>query len=282
MKNEQMSKSVTGENLEEGKATHNSEKENINNTEVSLDEINKEIAKKQDSINNMMDNISELRKQLGLAETLEIPPSVQQAQETMEKLKNKVEYFNEIPIEKGKYYRVTGMSEILSIVKNKSLSLPAGSFYDRKILNQISKKSGYSIEELELINAEDSTKIKEIYNKYIHNPNNEKGITTIVARTKSNHGDIGFVKEGFFYNPINKDSGHFGAPVIVGREDTSLFQKGAHGSRQNLFNKEIESNKAVVLKEGTDARNFDYWLHEKDKGWYKNSFEDLQARFENK
>ncbi len=245
-----------------------------------LSKVNRQISQKENSINNTTSKINNIRSEFGLEKSDEIPPSIQQTQDSIEKLRNSIEYLNEIPIEKGKYYRVTGISEILSIIKNKSLNLPTGSFYDRQILNQISKKSDYSIEELELINAEDSSKIKEIYNKYILNPNNEKGVVTLVARTKSNHGEIGFVKEGFFYNPTNKDSSHFGAPVIVGREETSVFEQGVHGSRHNLFNKDIESNKAVVLRDGTDAENFEYWLYEKDKGWYKNSFNELQKKFE--
>ena len=200
---------------------------------------------------------------------------ISKIQEPIENIKKNIEYISEIPVEKGKYYRVTGISEILSIVKNKSLASPENSFYDRRQMAFISKNSNYSIEDLEFINAKNPSQIREIYNEHISKPNKEKGIITLVARTKSNHGDIGFVKEGFFYNPLNKEGSHFGAPVIVGSEELSLFEQGVHGSRHGVFNKEIESKKPAILKEGNNAENFEYWLYETEKGWHKNNFDSL-------
>lgn len=239
--------------------------------------IDQEISEKQEIIDDTMSNLNRIRLELGLELSNEIPPSIKQAQESIEKLKNRIEYFNEIPIEKGKYYRVTGISEILSIIKNKTLNKPEESFFDRQILNQISNNSQYSSDELEIINAQDPKKIRELYNTYVKNPNNEKGIVTLNARSKSNHGDIGFVKEGFFYDP--NGSKHFGAPVIVGSQDKSKFQKGVHGSHENIYNEEIDAGTPVILKDGIDATNFEYWLNEKDKGWYKNNFEELEVLF---
>jgi hypothetical protein len=279
MENPKMSKDSTQEVFEQQNINPEHNKENKNSTQedesLRVSKIKTEISKKEQDIKETENKINKIRDSLGLPPNDEIPPSIQQQKDLIEKLKNSIEYFNEIPIEKGKYYRVTGISEILSIIKNKSLVSPENSFYDRQMLRLISEKSDYSTEELELINANDPLKIREIYNKYILNPNKEKGIVALVPRTKSNHGDIGFVKEGFFYNPTNKEGGHFGAPVIVGSEEVSVFEQGAHGSRTNLFNKDIEPNKPVVLKDGIDAKNFEYWLHDKDKGWCKKTFEDL-------
>lgn len=244
--------------------------------------VDQEINDKEKIIDNTIKEITRIRQELGLPTDSELPPSVQQIQESIDKIKNKIEYFEEIPIEKGKYYRVTGISELRAIVKNKTLTTPDKSYYDRSMLSKIAKNSGYSIDDLELINSENPEEIRELYKKYISGQNNKKGEITIKARTKSNHGDIGFVKEGFFYNPMNKEGGHFGAPVIVGSEEKSLFESGVHGSRQELFNKDIESNRPVVLKDGADASNFEYWLHEEEKGWSKNNFDDLQIKFENK
>lgn len=248
------------------------------NSSEPLD-MGQEIQKKQEIIDNTITAINSIRAELGLEVSDEIPQSVKQTQASLDKLKNIIEYFNEVPIEKDKYYRVTGISEILSIIKNKSLSKPEESFFDRQILNKISENSQYSTDELELINAQAPQKIRELYDTYVKKPNNEKGIVTLNAKTKSNHGDIGFVKEGFFYNPNDNSGGHFGAPVIVGSKEKSKFQKGAHGSRENLYNEEIHPGAAVILEDGLDATNFEYWLHEKDKGWYKNNFEDLQVQF---
>lgn len=250
--------------------------------QIDASSINEEINQKQEIINNTISEINAIRQELGLPTNLELPPSAQQLKESIDKLKNKIEYFQEIPIEKGKYYRVTGISELRSIIKNKTLTTPDKSYYDRSMLSKIAKNSEYSIDDLELINSDNPETIRELYKKYISEPNKTEGRVTIVARTKSNHGDIGFVKEGFFYNPMNENGGHFGAPVIVGSEDKSLFESGVHGSRQDLFNEDIEPNKPVILKDGMDAANFEYWLHEEEKGWSKNNFDDLQIKFENK
>ena len=248
----------------------------ITNSSKMLD-TDQEISKRQEIIDNTMSNLNSIRLELGLGASNEIPPSIKQIQESIDKLKNTIEYLNEIPVEKGKYYRVTGISEILSIIKNKALNKPTESFFDRQILNQISKNSQYSNDELELINAQDPKKIRELYDTYVKNPNNEKGTVTLNARSKSNHGDIGFVKEGFFYDP--NGSKHFGAPVIAGSQEKSKFQKGVHGSHENVYNEEIDSGTPVILKDGVDAANFEYWLHEKNKGWYKNNFEELEGLF---
>lgn len=275
----------TNNNLE---IKSNTEKPNLSEETANFDNqteepsVVEEINDKEEIINNTVKEIARIRQELGLPMDSELPPSVQQIKDSIDKIKNKIEYFKEIPIEKGKYYRVTGVSELRAIVKNKTLTTPDKSYYDRSIFSKIAKNSDYSIDDLELINSNNPEEIRELYKKYISEPNKTEGKVTIVARTKSNHGDIGFVKEGFFYNPMNEGGSHFGAPVIVGSEEKSLFESGFHGSRQELFNKDIESNKPVVLKDGADASNFEYWLHEEGKGWNKNNFDDLQIKFENK
>lgn len=252
------------------------------NDKMDSKSINEEIDDRQKIINNTLDRINKIRQELGLSLNVEMPPSVQQIKESIDKLSSKIEYFQKIPIEKGKYYRVTGISELRSIVKNRSLITPDQSYYDRSILNQIAKNSNYSIDELESINYEDPKKIRDIYNQHVLEPNREGGKIRIVARTKSNHGDIGFVKEGFFYDPMDKKSGHFGAPVIVGSEDKSVFEAGSHGTHKGVFNEEVEPTKAVVLKSGIDATNFEYWTYDENNGWNKNSFDDLKIKFEDK
>lgn len=275
----------TNNNLEIKSNTEkpNPSKEMVNfDNQIKEPSVNQEMNDKQEIIDNTINEINNIRQELGSPTTLELPPSVKQIKESIDKLKSKAEYFKEIPIEKGKYYRVTGISELRSIIKNKTLTTPDKSYYDRSMLSKIAKNSGYSIDDLELINSDNPEEIRELYKKYISEPNKAEGKVTIVARTKSNHGDIGFVKEGFFYNPMNENSSHFGAPVIVGSEDKSLFESGVHGSHYNIFNEDIGPNKPVVLKGGMDVANFEYWLHEEEKGWSKNNFDDLQIKFENK
>ena len=187
---------------------------------------------------------------------------------------SEVEYYDEIPIEKGKYYRVTGMSEINSILDNKKLQNPERSFYDRQILTAIAKNSNYTMEQLEDINSNNTQEIRNLYKKYVQDPAKERGEVILNPRAKSSHGDIGFQKEGWFssYNPNKKDSSFFGAPVIVGSESKSKFLQGHHGSYSGRTNEEIKENEPVVLREGFDSENFEYWLYKDGKGWYKQSF----------
>ena len=183
-----------------------------------------------------------------------------------------IEYTDVIPIEEGKYYRVTGMSEIYTILTNNKLKQLEKKkvYFDRGTLTLIARNSNYTIEELEDLNYTNTNKIRDLHKEFVIAKNTKKGKVVLWARAKSNHGDIAFQKEGFFsrYDPTIKDSIFFGAPVIVGDEKKSEFQEGHHSKYFQIFNKDIKKNTAVVLRKNFNIDNFDIYLYKEGKGWY--------------
>lgn len=207
-----------------------------------------------------------------------IQPETKQkySQNEIETNPENIKYYNQIPIEKNKYYRVTWQSEIDAIISKEKLEAPKVSFYDRQILKEIEKNSKHTLQELEKLNwIDNNKKLRELYEDFVAKPKREKGEIILAPRTKSNHGDIGFSKEGFFYDVNNKSSWYYGAPVIVGN-NSSKFESWHHGSYKNIFNDEIKSWAPVVLREWFNAKDFEYWFYEKNKGWYKVDFETLK------
>ena len=186
----------------------------------------------------------------------------------------KIEYHSQIPIENDKYYRVTWMSEIHSIISKWKLEAPQESFYDRGILTKIVNHSNYTMEELEKLNWNNNAKIRELYTEFVAKPMQAEGKKVLMPRTKSNHGDIAFAKGNLYYDVHEQASWYYGAPVIVGT-NTSKFEAWHHGNYHNKFNDEIESGKPVVLREGLDAKDFEYWFHN-ENGRYKLNYEQVK------
>jgi hypothetical protein len=186
------------------------------------------------------------------------------------------QYFDKIPIEPGKYYRITGMSEIKAIRQKGKLETDKDkAFYDNQILNQIANASNIPIGKLEDLNGiNNNEELRKLYTKYVAEPAKKRGEVVLAPRAKSNHGEIGFVKEGFFYNLSN--SSRLGSPVIVGDERNSKFQAGFHGNYQNKYNIQIGRNKPAILIDGFDGKDFEYYLYEKGKGYYKLTFDELK------
>jgi hypothetical protein len=186
------------------------------------------------------------------------------------------QYFEKIPIESGKYYRITGMSEIKTIKQTGKLETDKNkAFYDNQILNQIANASNIPMGKLEDLNGvNNNEELRKLYTKYVAEPARKRGEVVLVPRAKSNHGEIGFVKEGLFYNLYN--SSRLGSPVIVGDEKNSKFQAGFHGNYQSRYNNQIEKNKPAILIDGFDGNDFEYYLYEKGKGYYKLTFDELK------
>lgn len=88
--NNEVNKTESNTNYKEG--------ENVEKNEsVSADNLNEEISQKEKIINDTLSNINDIRSKLGLDASSEIPPSVQQIQESLEKLnkeKSKLESSN--------------------------------------------------------------------------------------------------------------------------------------------------------------------------------------------
>ena len=187
----------------------------------------------------------------------------------------KIEYHSQIPIENDKYYRVTWMSEIHSIISKWKLEAPQESFYDRGILTKIVNHSNYTMEELGKLNWNNNTKIQELYKEFVAKPIQAEGKKVLIPRTKSNHGNIAFAKGNLYYDVHEQSSWYYWAPVIVGT-NTSKFEAWHHWNYDNKFNDEIESGEPVVLREWLDAKDFEYWFHNEENGRYKLNYEQLK------
>ena len=96
-------------------------------------------------------------------------------------------------------------------------------------------------------------------------------------RNSTNHGGtVGFVKDGYFYNPTNSD-------YIIDGTNASRFAKGHHGS----FNNEVPIHKGdpvVLIENGSPkyasapASEFNYW-EKNGSFWHRRDFNTQRTRY---
>lgn len=165
----------------------------------------------------------------------------------------------EIPMIKDSYYRVTTISELNNALSTGKLSTPAISMFDNAILDKVNKYTNMSFEELENLNKtiEGQERIRQIWR--------DNKISILAPRTKSNHGDIGFQKGSTYYKIDNATKG---TVVIVSNNNKTKFLQGHHGSYSNRYNEDINVGEPVVLREGFESLNFDFYK-KTEKGWIK-------------
>lgn len=102
-------------------------------------------------------------------------------------------------------------------------------------------------------------------------------LSNINYRNSTNHGGtVGFVKEGYFYNPTNGD-------YIIDGINTSRFAKGHHGSYNNEA--PIHKGTPVVLMENgspkyakAPASEFNYW-EKNGPFWHRRDFNTQRAGY---
>lgn len=167
-----------------------------------------------------------------------------------------------IPFSDDKFYRVTTTSEINHINRTGKLSSPEISMFDMSILKKFHDKLGMSYDELNELNStrEGQEKLRKLWS--------ENKLGPLVPRLKSNHGDIGFQKGNTYYKVDNADNG---TVVIASKNNVPKFLKGHHGTYSDRFNDDINVGEAVVLRDGFDASNFEYWVKQED-GWHRFDF----------
>lgn len=163
----------------------------------------------------------------------------------------------DIPISKGSYYRVVGKDAIDDAKQTGIIRTPTEPKFDVQTLDRLSK-------DLKIPFNDIKNKTIEEIRELVRNSNLPPAKKLI--RAKSNHGDVGFSKEGFFYKP-NKNN-----YVIEGTENNSTFLQGHHGSYSGRFNKDINAGEPVVLREGENASNFTYWQNYPIIGWRNHKF----------
>ena len=163
----------------------------------------------------------------------------------------------DIPISKGSYYRVVGKDAIDDAKQIGIIRTPTKPKFDVQTLDRLSKDLKIPFNDIKNKTVEE---IRELIRTSNLPP------TKKLIRAKSNHGDVGFSKEGFFYKP-NKNN-----YVIEGTENNSTFLQGHHGSYSGRFNKDINAGEPVVLREGENASNFTYWQNYPIIGWRNHKF----------
>lgn len=163
----------------------------------------------------------------------------------------------DIPISKGSYYRVVGKDAIDDAKQVGIIRTPTEPKLDVQTLDRLSK-------DLKIPFNDIKNKTVEEIRELVRNSNLPP--VKKIIRAKSNHGDVGFSKEGFFYKP-NKNN-----YVIEGNENNSTFLQGHHGNYSGRFNKDINTGEPVVLREGENASNFTYWQNYPIIGWRNHKF----------
>ena len=163
----------------------------------------------------------------------------------------------DIPISKGSYYRVVGKDAIDDAKQVGIIRTPTEPKFDVQTLDRLSKDLKIPFNDIKNKTVEEIRELVRTSNL----PPSKK-----LIRAKSNHGDVGFSKEGFFYKP-NKNN-----YVIEGTENNSTFLQGHHGSYSGRFNKDINAGEPVVLREGENASNFTYWQNYPIIGWRNHKF----------
>lgn len=163
----------------------------------------------------------------------------------------------DIPISKGSYYRVVGKDAIDDAKQTGVIRTPTEPKFDVQTLDRLSKDLKIPFNDIKNKTVEEIRELIRTSNL----PPAKK-----LIRAKSNHGDVGFSKEGFFYKP-NKNN-----YVIEGTENNSTFLQGHHGSYSGRFNRDINAGEPVVLREGENASNFTYWQNHPIIGWRNHKF----------
>lgn len=165
----------------------------------------------------------------------------------------------EIPISNDRYYRVTTISELNNSLSTGKLSTPAISMFDNTILNKVHQYTNMSFEELENLNKtiDGQEQIRKIWR--------DNNISVLAPRAKSNHGDIGFQKGSTYYKIDNATDG---TVVIVSNNNKTKFLQGHHGNYSDRYNEDINVGEPVVLREGFESSNFDFYKKTKN-GWVK-------------
>lgn len=115
------------------------------------------------------------------------------------------------------------------------------------------------------------------WNSFGKSKNTSRLSGSILYRNSTNHGGtVGFVKDGYFYNPTNSD-------YIIDGTNASRFAKGHHGSYNNEA--PIHKGTPVVLMENgspkyakAPASEFNYW-EKNGPFWHRRDFNTYRTGY---
>lgn len=188
------------------------------------------------------------------------------------------------PNQAGHFYRV-GSSPMIDDAVNTGLIQSRTGWYhgslDKAINDHPQLLKYFTRDELDNMRPSDLSDVLEElgldWNSFGKSKNTSRLSGDILYRNSTNHGGtVGFVKDGYFYNPTNSD-------YIIDGTNASRFAKGHHGSYNNEA--PIYKGTPVVLMENgspkyakAPASEFNYW-EKNGPFWHRRDFNTQRAGY---
>lgn len=188
------------------------------------------------------------------------------------------------PNQAGHFYRVGSSSMIDDAVNTGLIRSRTGWYHgslDKAINDHPQLLKYFTRDELDNMRPSDLIDALEDlgldWNSFGKLKNTSKLSGGILYRNSTNHGGtVGFVKDGYFYNPTNSD-------YIIDGTNASRFAKGHHGSYNNEA--PIHKGTPVVLMENgspkyakAPASEFNYW-EKNGPFWHRRDFNTYRAGY---
>ena len=188
------------------------------------------------------------------------------------------------PNQAGHFYRVGSSSMIDDAVNTGLIQSRTGWYHgslDKAINDHPQLLKYFTRDELDNMRPSDLIDALEDlgldWNSFGKLKNTSKLSGGILYRNSTNHGGtVGFVKDGYFYNPTNSD-------YIIDGTNASRFAKGHHGSYNNEA--PIHKGTPVVLMENgspkyakAPASEFNYW-EKNGPFWHRRDFNTYRTGY---
>ena len=188
------------------------------------------------------------------------------------------------PNQAGHFYRVGSSSMIDDAVNTGLIRSRTGWYHgslDKAINDHPQLLKYFTRDELDNMRPSDLIDALEDlgldWNSFGKLKNTSKLSGGILYRNSTNHGGtVGFVKDGYFYNPTNSD-------YIIDGTNASRFAKGHHGSYNNEA--PIHKGTPVVLMENgspkyakAPASEFNYW-EKNGPFWHRRDFNTYRTGY---
>lgn len=188
------------------------------------------------------------------------------------------------PNQAGHFYRV-GSSPMIDDAVNTGLIRSRTGWYhgslDKAINDHPQLLKYFTRDELDNMRPFDLRDVLEDlgldWNSFGKSKNKSRLLGDMLYRNSTNHGGtVGFVKDGYFYNPTNSD-------YIIDGTNASRFAKGHHGSYNNEA--PIHKGTPVVLMENgspkyakAPASEFNYW-EKNGPFWHRRDFNTYRTGY---
>lgn len=188
------------------------------------------------------------------------------------------------PNQAGHFYRV-GSSPMIDDAVNTGLIRSRTGWYhgslDKAINDHPQLLKYFTRDELDNMRPSDlGDALEDLgldWNSFGKSKNTNSLLGNILYRNSTNHGGtVGFVKDGYFYNPTNSD-------YIIDGTNASRFAKGHHGSYNNEA--PIHKGTPVVLMENgspkyakAPASEFNYW-EKNGPFWHRRDFNTYRTGY---